>query len=90
MSKATTETAAKEHAAEVGPLFSPLTYVGLPLTVFGLVFTVTLLIFHFSQRERGPLGFDLTLQVGYGGAIFYGILATVIGLLLLRMSRRAG
>lgn len=41
-----------------------------------------------KQEPPEPLGFDLTLQWGYGGFIAYGVAATALGLLLLFSGRK--
>jgi hypothetical protein len=77
-----------KEAPSQGALVQPLHYVGVPLTAFGIVFAAMLLFFHFRQQPRAPLGFDLSMTVGYGGGIFYGLLAALIGIVLIRLAGR--
>lgn len=63
-------------------------YIGLPLMILGIVTSTMFTINHLKQQPPEPLGFDLTLQWGYGGFIAYGVAAALLGFLLMLSDAR--
>jgi hypothetical protein len=80
---------AKPNAANTLPhKRGPLSYVGFTMMILGINVATIKTVQHFKQEPREPLGFDLTLRWGDGGFIAYGVLLTVLGVIM--MWRDAG
>jgi hypothetical protein len=72
-----------------GPRNRPLFWSGWALMVFGWTLTIMMVVNHFKEQPRQPLGLDLTLRWGYGGFIFYGVVILIVGLAMVLASHRS-